>query len=315
MTREFQPIGALPPGHLAQLFEEEEAMWARNLSWDFGPTRWRLEAALRDGTLSGLVAHDTQGPCAYATYAVNEGQGVVGSIFASERRRADGLEDLLARRILIHVMASHPRVIDCQTLFSSMPGLEEPFSSLGFKCAIRTYMVVNRGSGWTAPKEAWTGIAPRPVQRTDLFRLARLVHSAHRETRDLDASSSFDSVESCERILGQITGEDICGPFDSSGSCAVDRNGELLAVCLLTWPLPGVAHVSEVATAPAYRGRGLARLCLTRTLRHAFERGGARAVTLSVTASNRAAMNLYESVGFVSRLEYRSHVLRRSPSS
>jgi ribosomal protein S18 acetylase RimI-like enzyme len=71
-----------------------------------------------------------------------------------------------------------------------------------------------------------------------------------------------------------------------------------------------VAHISEVATAPDHRRQGLARHCLAESLENAFERGNASSATLSVTASNRAALALYESMGFVPRIRYESHVLR-----
>jgi ribosomal protein S18 acetylase RimI-like enzyme len=107
--------------------------------------------------------------------------------------------------------------------------------------------------------------------------------------------------------------EEVCGPFDSLGSRRVEANGRTLALALLTWPLPGVVHISEVATAPSHHRRGLARHCLTQALSGAFEQGGAFSATLSVTSSNRAALALYESMGFVPRIRYESHVLRRPP--
>jgi ribosomal-protein-alanine N-acetyltransferase len=150
----------------------------------------------------------------------------------------------------------------------------------------------------------------KPTHRTDLKTVARLVYDAHFETHDLDASSSFDTPESCERILRQIVLDEVCGPFDSAGSRRIEAGGKLLAACLLTWPLGDVAHVSEVATAPGHRRQGLARQCLAESLGDAFERGNASCATLSVTASNHGALRLYESMGFVPRIRYESHVRR-----
>ena len=285
-------------------------MWAKDLRWSFAPTRGRLEAALDDGTLNGLVAHDDLGACAYATWAIDSGHGIIGSVFASERSRSRGLEGLLVQRILNRLRALQPRVIDCQTLFSSDPGLKEPFRSHGFESAARLYMTLDRPA-WIAGRRAPApGRRSKPTHRTDLRALAGLVHEAHLESHGLDASSSFDTLESCERILRQIVLDEVCGPFDSLGSRRIEAEGRLLAACLLTWPLEGVAHISEVATSPAHRLQGLARHCLAESLESAFERGNASCATLSVTASNRAALALYESMGFVTRIHYESHVLR-----
>ena len=287
-------------------------MWAAELRWNFAPTRGRLEAALDEGTLNGLVANDDLGACAYATYAVDGDHGVVGSVFASKRSHEAGTEGLLVHRILNRLQVLRPRVIDGQTLFSSDPGLREPFAAQGFESATRLYMTLER-SAWSASRAIPpAGPASKPAHRTDLRAVSRLVFEAHCESRALDASSSFDTPESCERILRQIVMDEVCGPFDSMGSRRIEVEGRLIAASLLTWPLPGVAHVSEVATCPSHRRRGLARRCLTESLRSAFERSGASSATLSVTASNHTAIALYESMGFVPRIRYESHVLRRS---
>jgi ribosomal protein S18 acetylase RimI-like enzyme len=309
-TCALKPIGSVPREELARLFDEESAMWAKELRWSFAPTRARLEAALGDGSLSGLAASDDLGACAYATYAVDLGHGIIGSVFASERSRGRGLESLLVHRILNRLRALQPAVIDCQTLFSSDPGLTEPFASHGFTSAARLYMTIERPAWLAARRPPSPGLRSKPTHRTDLRAVARLVYEAHLETHHLDASSSFDTLESCERILRQIILDEVCGPFDSMGSRRIEVDGTLAAACLLTWPLGGIAHVSEVATAPAHRLRGLARHCLAESLENAFARGSASSATLSVTATNRAALSLYESMGFVPRVHYGSHVLR-----
>jgi ribosomal protein S18 acetylase RimI-like enzyme len=308
----FHPIGSVPRADLARLFDEEAVMWARDLRWNFAPTRARLETALDEGTLSGLVVADDLGACAYATYSLEGSHGIVGSVFASERSRALGIEDLLVHRILNRLRAMEPSVIDSQTLFSSAPGLKAPFAAQGFESAARLYMMIDRPA-WLASRRAYSGGAvSKPTHRTDLRSLSRLIYEAHLPTHRLDASSSFDTLESCDRILRQIVLDGVCGPFDSMGSRRIEAEGHLVAACLLTWPLPEVAHISEVATAPSHRLRGLARQCLTEALASAFERGEASSATLSVTASNRAALNLYESLGFAPRINYESHVLRKT---
>ena len=286
------PIDSRPRAEIARLFDEEAALWARDLLWNFGPTRSRLESALDDRSLRGFVLADSQGACAYATYATDGDHGIVGSCFTAERSRGAGIEAVLARRVLEQLLAERPTVIDCQTLFSSEPSLVEPFASRGFTSAPRIYMVLDRAT-WLAERRSKAPLSrSRPVHRGDLRALARLIYDAHDASRRLDASSSFDTLSSCERILRQIVIDEVCGPFDTVASRRLEGDGRVVAASLLTWPLPGVAHVSEVATLPAYRRRGLARRCLTETLDEAFERGRATAATLSVTASNGAALAL-----------------------
>lgn len=56
-------------------------------------------------------------------------------------------------------------------------------------------------------------------------------------------------------------------------------------------------RISNVAVAPAYRGRGIARALMLSTLKAIADQGGAWAV-LSVRADNAIARRLYESLGF-----------------
>lgn len=305
-----QPIESVPAILLGPLLDEEAAMWATDLRWSFAPSRGRLETALREGTVNGFVALDDRGPCAYATYSIQDDHGVIGSFFAASRSRGRGLEELLVTRVLDLLLKTPPGVVDCQTLFSTEPGLRDPFVARGFHSAPRIYMTLDRNAFRPGEGRQPAALRSRPTHRLDLRSLARLIFDAHEVSRANDASSSFDTLDSCTRILRQIMLDEVCGPFDSLASRRIERDGMALAACLLTWPMPGVAHVSEVATTPASRRKGLARQCLIEALESAFGRQAASHATLSVTASNLAARALYESIGFVSTIQYHSHVLR-----
>ena len=306
------PIESVTAAGLARLLDEEGHFWRSALLWDFAPTRERLEAALGRGSLEGVLTRDEAGPCGYATYSSNDESGVLGSLFVAARARETGLEEALAGAAIERLLARGPRVVDAQTLFSSAPGLLRPFAERGFQSAARLYLTLDR-STFRSLQKALPSLSPtRGVARRDLPAVARLVHSAHRATLDQDASSSFDTPESCEKILRQIVVDDLCGPFDGEASRRIEVRGETLSVALITWPLDGVAHVSEVATSPLFRRRGLGRRCLIEALAIAFGERRAEAATLSVTASNIGARALYASLGFTERTVYGSHVLRQS---
>jgi ribosomal protein S18 acetylase RimI-like enzyme len=309
-----QPLESVARSVLGPLLDEEAASWERELFWSFEGSRQRLESALLEGAIHGFVATDEFGACAYATYSSHEDQGVIGSIFSAQRSRDLGLEEALIGRILGRIMNTPPRLVDCQTLFSSKPGLREPFASSGFESAPRLYMSLDRETWAARAREQGpklTGGASKATHRLDIRSVSKLVFEAHENTRSMDGSSSFDTLESCTRILRQIILDGVCGPFDSGGSRRIEARGSTVAACLLTWPMREVAHISEVATAREARRLGLARQCLTESLASAFGRGNATRATLSVTASNHAALGLYESLGFAPLVRYHSHVFRR----
>jgi ribosomal protein S18 acetylase RimI-like enzyme len=73
--------------------------------------------------------------------------------------------------------------------------------------------------------------------------------------------------------------------------------GGLAAVLAVTRPRSGVAHLNDVATHPARRGRALARLLCGRVTLDAL-RAGSPAVTLGMYADNDAARRVYAGLGF-----------------
>ena len=74
--------------------------------------------------------------------------------------------------------------------------------------------------------------------------------------------------------------------------------GEELVGYLCYWLIAGEMQILNVATAPAFQRRGIARMLL----RHALDACRARGLDkayLEVRVGNRAAINLYRSFGFV----------------
>jgi len=81
-----------------------------------------------------------------------------------------------------------------------------------------------------------------------------------------------------------------------------DDSARLIGIAgLLTSSLQKVRHAGRLTSLfvhPEYRRRGIARMFVERLLANAAE-GGLRAVRLEVVADNRAAVALYETLGFV----------------
>ena len=65
------------------------------------------------------------------------------------------------------------------------------------------------------------------------------------------------------------------------------------------WIILDESHITNIAVAEAYRGRGVGRM-LTEALLQLLSNLGAAYATLEVRVSNERAQNLYRSLGFVS---------------
>jgi len=86
--------------------------------------------------------------------------------------------------------------------------------------------------------------------------------------------------------------------------------GRLAAMAGERMRFPGATEVSGVCTHPDFRGRGLARR-LSAAVTAAIQQRGEQAF-LHAWASNRAAIALYEGLGFVQRAEVEVAVLQRA---
>jgi len=75
------------------------------------------------------------------------------------------------------------------------------------------------------------------------------------------------------------------------------KNETLLVAHCFFWLLEPEIHLLNLAVRPEYRRQGLARRLLTAMLARGRE-AGVETVFLEVRASNRAALALYESLGF-----------------
>ena len=79
------------------------------------------------------------------SYAIGDpSRTVVGSIYAAEGSRGDGLEERLAAAMLADAQATPAQArIECQTLFSTAPGVEACFARAGFVGRPRHYLVLD----------------------------------------------------------------------------------------------------------------------------------------------------------------------------
>lgn len=133
---------------------------------------------------------------------------------------------------------------------------------------------------------------------------------------DLDGIAQLGDDDAAQMLaLAQLTEP---GPFltrtHAMGAfIGVREGGRLLGMAGERMRLPGYTEVSGVCTHPDARGRGLARR-LSAAVTAAIEARGDTAF-LHAWATNRAAIGLYESLGFVIRSEVQVAVLERAVTS
>jgi ribosomal protein S18 acetylase RimI-like enzyme len=90
-----------------------------------------------------------------------------------------------------------------------------------------------------------------------------------------------------------------CGQFVPGASFVLHQPGsdELVAAVLTSEVSPGVGHTTQICVVPGYQGHGLGRM-LMNTSAEALRAMKFRELTLTVTAENHTAVQLYEKLGF-----------------
>ncbi|REJ04678.1 GNAT family N-acetyltransferase [Microbacterium bovistercoris] len=136
-----------------------------------------------------------------------------------------------------------------------------------------------------------------------------------REIRDPDA-------EDLASLLAQLSATatfdrgrfDAIVAHDATEILVARADGRIVGMAtFVSLPLPSGlrGHVEDVAVDGAMRGRGIARMLLTRMTELATERG-LRTLDLTSRPSRESALRLYESVGFVPR---ETNLLRFTPTA
>lgn len=84
---------------------------------------------------------------------------------------------------------------------------------------------------------------------------------------------------------------------DDRGCMVAEEEGEIVG-CVVYHDILGDVDITNVQVKEAFRGRGIGRKLMEAALEKARSVGG-KEFTLEVRASNKAAISLYESLGFV----------------
>lgn len=187
---------------------------------------------------------------------------------------------------------------------SDLPGLSRDESEtmmrrLGFAPFSRSEMVypADRAPPTAVPP---SGATLRPFRAEDGPDVAR-VHAAAYDGRFdrylfLD---ELDPLRDADRMLRGLVGGR-WGTFLPAASIVARERGRLVAETLVVTTSRG-ALLADVATDPAFAGRGYGRAVVSATV-HALRESGEPRLRLAVTESNRRAVRLYESLGFVRHL-------------
>ena len=315
-------------GSLRPLLDEESQVWSERLHWDYRASAELLLQYLDSRVLPGYVAVENGRIVGYV-FCVYEGhKAVIGDVFAlpvkgaslaSAGAPASDLEEsagevrneMLLR--LLEMLKNTPGVarIESQLLLHPHGAHQRVFDDAGFEVHERIFMewplqpppeaVQGDGAGFGPGAEVHLpkGMELRRWADTDLGAAARLIAASYDRHLDSHINEQYRTAAGSQRFLHNIVRFPGCGYFDPGASLALVERGspDLAGLLLCSRVRDDVGHVTQICIAPAHRGRGLGRLLMVECVRILSERGFSL-LTLTVTASNRRAVSLYEWLGF-----------------
>ncbi len=294
-----------PARQLRPLLESEAAVWLERLRWDYTDATEVLLGYLDSRILPGFVA-SLRGRIVGFCFSVHEGsKAVLGDVYVDQAQpdRVAILRTLT--RHLLEVLEAAPDVdrIESQLLLNDNAELAPVFQAAGFDRYPRLFMETELQAGSPAilpPAFEFACWTPGAYQS-----VAEFIHRAYLGHVDAAINDQYRTLEGSQRFLHNIVRFPGCGAFDPVASLLLrDRRSNALAgVALCSRIAPGVAHLTQLCIATNLRGQQLGRELLQQTMAM-LPRHGFQALTLTVTAANESALNLYRAAGLHTRLHF-----------
>jgi len=294
---------------LRPLLEEESRVWSARLRWDYRSSADLLLQYLDSRVLPGFVALDHGRVCGY-TFCVYEGaKAVIGDVYASTAMSVSQTAAEVERALLLHMLEllkNSPAVerIEAQMLLHPAGALREPFEHEGFEVHERLFMECSLADGHFIDEANALPPLPEPLtlqpwSSARFQEAGELVLRAYAGHMDGMINDQYRSLEGALRFLHNIVRFPGCGVFDTDASMlVVDTEADKMAAMLLCGRVrEEVGHVTQVCVTPEHLRQGLGRRlliqCAAQLTRRRFD-----TITLTVTASNEHAVELYTKLGF-----------------
>jgi ribosomal protein S18 acetylase RimI-like enzyme len=312
---------------LRPVLEAENQIWLERLHWDYRASSKLLMQYIDSHMLPGYAALESGHVTGYAFCVYEDSKAVIGDVFALPGLSADPpipvndplgpaheIEETLLKHLLETLLHS-PQVtrIESQLLLHPAGSHADIFRRSGFDVFHRLFMVQSLAGRWIQPgAQLSADLELRPWREEDLSAAARLISTAYQNHPDSLINDQYHSVHGSLRFLHNIVRYAGCGVFAPVAShVVVDRaTRELAALVLGSRVSPQSGHITQLCVHPHHRRKGLARMLLSLAAAQ-FARQGVQEISLTVTAANHDAIELYKSEGYENRHTFDAAVWRR----
>jgi ribosomal protein S18 acetylase RimI-like enzyme len=297
---EIAELRRLTARDLEPLLQEETAAWWETLEWDFEKSADLVRRFVDLRALNGFALVEDGAPIGYIYYVLEDTKGLMGDLYVMREHRTVERENLLLAAAL-HSIASHPQVtrIESQLMmleFASNRAVPGAGSLTAFD---RNFMRIDlRRTDFPQGRPRMPVVIDRwadPHQEAT----AHLIADAYRGHVDSRINDQYRTVAGARRFLHNIVQYPGCGAFFRPASfAAFDSScGALCGISLASLVSQDCGHITQICVSPEVKGAGVGYALLRQSLM-ALRDLGCRSATLTVTAANEEAVDLYKRVGF-----------------
>jgi len=300
-TPDLVDLRKLASAHLDTLLEQETREWNEALDWDFHKSADLVRRFVDLRALSGYALMDQGEAVGYSYFVLEDQKGLIGDLYVRPEYRSAENENRLLYGVLDGlVTGSQVRRIESQ-LMMILPETARAVPGTDFLATYeRNFMLLDFDAVPPLPDRlARRRIHIEKWSDHHQDNGAQLIAASYAGHIDSRINDQYRSVTGARRFLYNIVQYPGCGTFFRPASyVAFDlERGWLCGLSLTSGVGPEAGHITQICVAPQVRGTGAGYELLRRSLMTLREHG-CRKVSLTVTAANREAVDLYERMGF-----------------
>jgi ribosomal protein S18 acetylase RimI-like enzyme len=295
---------------LEPLLQEEIATWHDDLEWDFDKSADLVRRFVDLRALNGYALLDDGEVTGYLYYVLEENKGLIGDLYVLRESRTVDRENLLLDAALQAITACRP-----VTRIESQLMMLRPESQRELPCAAylntyeRNFMRIDLVR---SPLAEGRVRKPMYIERwSDQYQdgAAQLIAAAYTGHVDARINDQYRSTAGARRFLYNIVQYPGCGVFYRPASFAAFEamTGRLVGISLASLVATDCGHITQICVGPEVRGTGIGHALLRASLTTLRDMG-CRSASLTVTAANEDAVDLYRRVGFEIRRRFSAYV-------
>lgn len=284
---------------LEPLLLEEASHWREELHWDYRSAMELIKRFLDAHALSGCMALKDDLAVGYSFYVLEDNKGLIGGLYVSPRQNQVPIGRRLLEEMLYNMRAlPQMQRIEAQLMPFGGP-VDEALREQGFRLHTRKFMLLD------LKRQNQPAAGIDAAMRLDRWHdryfepCAKLIYLAYANHIDGEINDQYRSRHGALKFLKNIIHLPGCGQFLPGASFVLRHPGsdDLVAAVLTSEVAAGVGHTTQLCVQPGFQGHGLGR-ALMQFSSDALRNMHYKELSLTVTADNRAAVQLYEKLGF-----------------